>query len=135
MSVITNGLFLGKTTSGRGFRRNRIRRNTLCQNTLLYLCQSVLSVISAWEIQIKQQLKRLTLHIPLSEIIRVQQGDNNLQLLPVELHHVYALDELPLHHNDPFDRLLIAQARSEKAVLVSADRAIGAYSDEVELLW
>lgn len=103
-------------------------------------CQSpdneiYLSVISAWEIQIKQQLKRLTLHIPLSEIIRVQQGDNNLQLLPVELHHVYALDELPLHHNDPFDRLLIAQARSEKAVLVSADRAIGAYSDEVELLW
>lgn len=103
-------------------------------------CQShdnelYLSVISAWEIQIKQQLKRLTLNIPLSEMIQVQQGDNNLQLLPVELHHVHTLDELALHHNDPFDRLLIAQARSEKAVLVSADRAIDAYRDQVELLW
>jgi len=94
-----------------------------------------LSVVSAWEIQIKQQLKRLTLNIPLSEMVRLQRSDNNLQLLPIQIQHVYSLDELPFHHNDPFDRLLIAQARHEKAVFVSADRTIGAYSNEVELLW
>jgi PIN domain nuclease of toxin-antitoxin system len=44
---------------------------------------------------------------------RGQQSANDLRILPVELRHVYVLDELPLHHNDPFDRLLIAQTKAE----------------------
>jgi PIN domain nuclease of toxin-antitoxin system len=98
-------------------------------NTLL------LSVVSAWEIQIKRQLGRLNLRLPLEDIVAVQQADNNVMVLPVELVHVYALEGLPPHHNDPFDRLLIAQARAEDAVLVTADRAIGAYADYAKLLW
>ena len=83
--------------------------------------QLYLSVVSAWEIQIKRQLGRLQLDVPLDQMIQGQQSANDLRILPVELHHVYTLDELPLHHNDPFDRLLIAQAKAEQAWLVSTD--------------
>jgi PIN domain nuclease of toxin-antitoxin system len=77
--------------------------------------QLYLIVVSAWEIQIKRQIGRLQLDVPLAQMIQGQQSANDLRILPVELHHVYALDELPLHHNDPFDRLLIAQAKAEQA--------------------
>jgi PIN domain nuclease of toxin-antitoxin system len=77
--------------------------------------QPYLSVVSAWEIQIKRQINRLQLGVPVDQMIRGQQSANNLKILPVELQHIYVLDELPLHHNDPFDRLLIAQAKAEQA--------------------
>jgi PIN domain nuclease of toxin-antitoxin system len=92
-----------------------------------------LSVVSAWEIQIKHQIDRLHLDVPLEQMIRGQQATNDLRLLSVELHHVYALAALPLHHHDPFDRLLIAQAKTEQAWLVSADSQFGPYS--VDVLW
>jgi len=60
--------------------------------------QLSLSVVSAWEIQIKHQINRLQLDVPLEEMIRGQQVANDLRILPVELHHVYALAGLPLHH-------------------------------------
>lgn len=94
-----------------------------------------LSVVSAWEIQIKRQLGRLTLRLPLEDIIVIQQVDNDVKVLPVELKHVYTLEGLPPHHNDPFDRLLVAQACAEGAVLVTADRAVRAYTDNVKVLW
>jgi PIN domain nuclease of toxin-antitoxin system len=47
-------------------------------------------------------------------MIQEQQSANDLRILPVELHHVYALDALPLHHKDPFDRVLIAQAQANR---------------------
>lgn len=72
-----------------------------------------LSIVSAWEIQIKTQLKRLTLRVPLAEMIPVQQTVNGLTLLTVDLAHIYALQGLELYHNDPFDRLLIAQSKHE----------------------
>jgi PIN domain nuclease of toxin-antitoxin system len=56
-------------------------------------------------------------------MIRGQQSANDLRILSVELQHIYVLDELPLHHNDPLDRLPIAQAKAEQAwlVMVTAD--------------
>ncbi len=63
----------------------------------------------------------------------VQQTDNGLEILPMELRHVYALDTLPQVHNDPFDRLLIAQARAEQAHLVTADSQLKRYP--VDILW
>ncbi len=71
-------------------------------NTLL------LSVASVWEIQIKLQLSKLKLTLPLAELIESQQQTNNVEVLPVALAHVLALQNLPPHHKDPFDRLLIA---------------------------
>jgi PIN domain nuclease of toxin-antitoxin system len=89
--------------------------------------QVYLSLASAWEIQIKTQIKRLILPVPLEQMIQLQQDNNGLQLLPISLSHISELAALPLHHNDPFDRMLIAQARVEGAHLVSLDGAFEQY--------
>ena len=95
--------------------------------------QVFLSVASVWEMQIKLQVEKLHLDFPLAEIIENQQQTNNIQILPVALEHVLALRDLPLVHKDPFDRILIAQARTEAAVLVSHDSVFADY--EVNFLW
>jgi PIN domain nuclease of toxin-antitoxin system len=92
-----------------------------------------LSVVNGWEIQIKAQLGKLTLPKPLRVILQEEQATNGFRLLPVTLEHVYALDSFPLHHRDPFDRLLIAQAHQEGLILVTHDPQFSVYS--VSLLW
>ncbi len=69
----------------------------------------------------------------LEEIFNLEIDNNGFTLLTVVLSHVYALKELPLHHNDPFDRLLIAQARAEGFTVVTRYGEFNKY--EVELLW
>ena len=91
------------------------------------------SVASAWEIQVKTQLGKLTLDDSLSELVREQQSLNGLRVLGVELLHVLELEALPAHHRDPFDRLLVAQARVEDLFLVTADGAVQQYP--VQILW
>ncbi|MDB9486007.1 type II toxin-antitoxin system VapC family toxin [Dolichospermum circinale CS-1225] len=91
----------------------------------------LLSVVSLWEIQIKQQLGKLTLNKTLEEIILIQQN-NYIEILPITVAHILALDSLPLYHKDPFDRLLIAQANRENAVLISCDSIFANYSVQVE---
>ncbi len=92
-----------------------------------------LSVVNGWEIQIKAQLGKLTLSKPLRVLLQEEQATNGFRLLPVTMDHVYALDSFPLHHRDPFDRLLIAQAHQEGLTLVTHDPKPSAYS--VSLLW
>lgn len=104
----------------------------------LALCQDrqnslLLSVASVWEMQIKLQLGELKLNLPLAELVESQQQTNNLEILPVMLTHVLALQHLPAHHKDPFDRLLIAQASVEDVVLISNDPMFPKYTDKV--LW
>jgi PIN domain nuclease of toxin-antitoxin system len=67
----------------------------------------LLSVASIWEMQIKVQLGKLKLDLPLPDLIESQKQTNNLQILPIELTHIWSLDGLPHHHRDPFDRILI----------------------------
>jgi PIN domain nuclease of toxin-antitoxin system len=93
----------------------------------------LLSVASAWEMQIKLQLGKLDLRLPLAEVIASQQQSNDIQVLSVALGHVLALQDLPAHHKDPFDRLLIAQANVEEAVLISHDPVFAQYA--VKVLW
>lgn len=93
----------------------------------------ILSVVSVWEIQIKSQLGKLKLNMPLSEIIQSQRQMNNVQILTVELDHVLELQNLPYHHKDPFDRLLIAQANVEDVLLVSGDSVFSEYP--INLIW
>jgi PIN domain nuclease of toxin-antitoxin system len=92
----------------------------------------LLSVVSIWEILIKSQLGKLSLRLPLSEIVS-QQVANRVRILPVTLEHSLGLVGLPAVHKDPFDRLLIAQARVEGATLLSADHVFTQYP--VQLLW
>lgn len=105
---------------------------------ILALCRDpgneiILSIASVWEIQIKLQLGKLQLKMPLQEIIGSQQQANNVQVLEINLAHVLALNGLPAPHKDPFDRLLVAQANVESAVLVSGDKIFKHYP--VQLLW
>ena len=92
----------------------------------------VLSIVSAWEMQIKQQLGKLNLRLPVAELIQDQQNTNGIEILPITLPHVLALEALPPHHKDPFDRLLIAQANAENLSLLSVDPIFNRY--EVRLL-
>jgi PIN domain nuclease of toxin-antitoxin system len=91
-----------------------------------------ISVVNGWEIQIKTQLGKLMLPKPLRVLLQ-EEAMNGFRVLPVTLEHVYALDRFPLHHRDPFDRLLIAQAYQAGLILVTHDPKFSAYS--IPLLW
>jgi PIN domain nuclease of toxin-antitoxin system len=95
-------------------------------------CEIFFSAASVWEAQIKIALGKLDLRIPLPLLVE-GQINNGLSLLPIQLPHIWALADLPRLHGDPFDRLLIAQARHESLTLVSADAVMRGYP--VEVLW
>ena len=92
-----------------------------------------LSVVSVWEIQLKRQLGKLSIDGNLEEIVNRHLRENDFQLLPVHLPHVLELDKLPLHHKDPFDRLLIAQSLVESLDLVSKDSQFSLYP--LNVIW
>lgn len=92
-----------------------------------------LSVVSIWEMQLKIQLGKLHFNLALPELIEEQQLLNGIKLLTIKPEHIYALSQLPFHHKDPFDRLLIAQAITENLPLVSDDTKFPAYP--VQIIW
>lgn len=81
---------------------------------------------------IKSQLGKLSLRLPLKEIL-VQQQANGIQILQPTLDHALSVENLPQLHKDPFDRLLIGQATVEGAVLLSADPVFSKY--QVTVVW
>ena len=91
--------------------------------------QVFLSAVTAWELGIKQALGDLTLLQPVSEMVRA----HSMTELPVTIRHGEAVRELPLHHRDPFDRLLVAQALDLKIPIVSRDRVFELYG--VNRIW
>lgn len=101
-----------------------------CQDTRNNL---YLSVVSVWEIQIKQQIGKLHLQTPIVKIIEEQSKVNRLRILPIRLEHALAIDQLPLLHRDPFDRLLMAQTITENLTLLSGDHLLQQYG--VRILW
>lgn len=84
------------------------------------------SVVSLWEIGIKVQIGKLAMPLDGSFYVRQLQA-LKAQTLAVNLLHSLALMKLPLHHRDPFDRLLIAQAKEEGLMLVTRDAGFKAY--------
>jgi PIN domain nuclease of toxin-antitoxin system len=105
------------------------RALTLCQDPSNQL---VLSVASVWEMEIKIQLGKLQFAKPLEDMLAEQQRTNSIEILPITLAHALAIETLPLHYKDPFDRLLIAQAKIEVIPFVSRDQAFAAYPIMVE---
>lgn len=92
-----------------------------------------LSVASCWEMAIKSSLGKLRLSKPVERFISEQLAANSFTLLNIELRHVGRVQKMPFHHRDPFDRLLIAQAVTEKLTIVTADSAFADYG--VKTLW
>jgi PIN domain nuclease of toxin-antitoxin system len=90
-----------------------------------------LSLVSIWEIQIKMQLGKLKLSTDLQTTVLAQEKANKLKRLSMVFKDIVEIDKLPYHHRDPFDRLLIAQARTRKLTLLTNDANIQKYS----VLW
>jgi PIN domain nuclease of toxin-antitoxin system len=86
-----------------------------------------LSHASVWEMAIKASLGKLKLPSPVGRFVVDQCEVNNFHLLPITLAHVAAVESLPFHHRDPFDRLLVVQAQHEGMTLVSRDPLLKAY--------
>jgi len=87
----------------------------------------LLSTGTIWEIAIKVGLNKLTLAEPYEDFMNRAIADNDLTVLETTVKHAAVLTTLPLHHRDPFDRLLVAQAMVEQIPLVSNDPALDAY--------
>ena len=92
-----------------------------------------LSVASTWEISIKAALGKLHMPEPLGRYLPKRLAEQGIQALPILQHHALGVHELPPHHNDPFDRLLISQARAEEMVILTADRMFAQYPVKIVL--
>jgi PIN domain nuclease of toxin-antitoxin system len=77
-----------------------------------------LSVATCWEMAIKASLGKLRLVKPVERFVSEQLAANGFTLLDIKLHHVAKVEKLPFHHRDPFDRLLVAQALTEKFTIM-----------------
>lgn len=110
----------------------RIRRGVVemlvAEGTDVYI-----SAATAWEVVIKHALGKLSLPIPPAEYIPSRMAALGHLSLPIEQRHTLQVAGLPLHHKDPFDRILVAQAQVEDIQLVTADRLMAPY--DVRVIW
>lgn len=87
-----------------------------------------ISTVSLWEIRIKQAIGKLDIPANFKEIVDKEP----MQYLPLKAEHAYEIINLPMYHRDPFDRMLISQARLERLTLVTSDQHFNNY--DVRLL-
>jgi PIN domain nuclease of toxin-antitoxin system len=93
----------------------------------------LVSPASYWELAIKISLGKFHLGVPYEEFFQEQITKNDFGILPIEVRHAAAVIPMPFHHRDPFDRLIIAQAKVEDIPLVSADPMLDAY--RIQRIW
>jgi PIN domain nuclease of toxin-antitoxin system len=94
-------------------------------------CEVFVSIVTIWEIAIKAGLGQLEMPDDLGGFLRSELATNDFESLPIAFEHAVAARDLPRHHRDPFDRLLICQSRVEALALVSADPVMAAYGADV----
>ena len=92
-----------------------------------------LSAASCWEIAIKAQIGRIELPDKPGIFISHQMALNSIQGLPIQTSHALHVFNLPSHHRDPFDRIIIAQAQLEKLPIITSDAMIAKY--KVKVVW
>lgn len=92
-----------------------------------------LSSATVWELGIKTAIGRLSLPVPLRELVRRAVVDGGVRVLDVTPEHALRASELPMVHKDPFDRMLIAQAMTERMTLATRDAKVEGY--DVATLW
>jgi PIN domain nuclease of toxin-antitoxin system len=86
-----------------------------------------LSLASAWEMAIKSSLQKLKLPLPVKDYLITRSQAHQINLLNINLDHLAVVETLPLHHRDPFDRLIIAQGIFESLPLLSDDHLFDSY--------
>jgi PIN domain nuclease of toxin-antitoxin system len=84
------------------------------------------SIASLWEIAIKISIGKLTLSKPLADVIK-QISKENIEILNISPKHILQVSTLPLHHRDPFDRVIIVQSQVENLVLMTEDAEFAQY--------
>lgn len=94
---------------------------------------NLLSIASLWEIAIKSSIGKLDLELSIEQLVEEQIIANGIELLDITTEHIAIVADLPLHHRDPFDRLIIAQAMAEQIPVVGSDKAFDSYS--IQRLW
>ncbi|GAC1304400.1 MAG: type II toxin-antitoxin system VapC family toxin [Vulcanimicrobiaceae bacterium] len=92
------------------------------------------SSVSAFEIAVKASLERLSLPESPGTLFPPFFAQSRLSVLPISMEHGFGVYDLPWHHTDPFDRLLISQALCEDLTLVTSDRRLAAYAVKIVLL-
>jgi len=92
-----------------------------------------LSAVSTWEMAIKVAIGKLVLRATVPIFVASQVSQYQFIPLPINYGHTYQVETMTLHHNDPFDRLLIAQALVENLVIVTCDSKFGPYG--IQALW
>lgn len=92
-----------------------------------------ISLVTAWELAIKSNQGKIKLSSPVVRFMNQHVESNGFRLMGIELDDVAGIETLPLHHRDPFDRLLIVQAANRKLPVVSSDSAFSAYS--IKRIW
>lgn len=95
--------------------------------------EKLVSMASIWEMAIKHSIGRLNFSLPFMEFVRQQLSVSNIGLLEINLDHIEVVASLPLHHRDPFDRLIIAQSIVEQIPILSVDAIFDAYA--IARLW
>jgi PIN domain nuclease of toxin-antitoxin system len=93
----------------------------------------LVSPASYWEVAIKVSLGKYPLKVPFEQFWTAGIDGSGFGILPIRLPHAAILSSLPMHHKDPFDRMIISQAISEHIPVVTADSALGSYA--VTTLW
>ena len=91
------------------------------------------SAASTWELAIKASLGKVRLPEPVGSFVERRLHQHGIEILQITHAHAAAVQDLPMYHRDPFDRLLVAQARSERVPLLSGDDWLQAY--DVEKSW
>jgi PIN domain nuclease of toxin-antitoxin system len=92
-----------------------------------------LSIASTWEMQIKAQLGKLALSVPIVQMVDRNERVNGIQILPITLGDIGELENLPAHHKDPFDRIMIAQPIRGNLSIISVDQVFSDYP--VAVIW
>ena len=95
--------------------------------------EKLLSIASIWEMAIKHSIGKLAFELPFMNFLTSQMQQNSMGLLNIQVEHFNIVANLPLHHRDPFDRLIIAQAMVEQIPIVGIDKAFDSYL--IERLW
>jgi PIN domain nuclease of toxin-antitoxin system len=109
-------------------RMSRLARDTFAGPTGLSL-----SIASVWEILIKVQSGKLNLPRPAAPYVLRKLAENGIEMLPISIDHLLALERLPMHHRDPFDRMLIAQSMEEGWPIITADPVFKQYP--IRVIW
>ncbi len=92
------------------------------------------SAVSTFEIAVKAGIGRISLPDSPAKLLPPLLARSGLLTLPISIEHSFGVYDLPLHHGDPFDRLLVSQARLESMTLVTSDKQLAAYDIEVIVL-